>query len=286
MTAHVLLIDAQNDFCDLPEGWLPPDPLAAQAALMRPQLPVSGSHADMLRVADAVQRGLRGISELTVTLDSHHAVGIERTSFWQQGDGSAVAPFTLVTAASVRAGQLVPRNPQALDRVLAYLDALEAAGRQLVIWTVHCVQGTWGHNLHAAVAQAAAAWENARQRPCTKLLKGHNPWTEHYSPFRAEVPCPDDPSTQLQTAQIARILASERIYVAGEAASHCVRAAVEDLLPLLPAGQRERLALVQDGMSAVPGFEADAQAFLAQMAAQGVRLISAEQMAQELARNA
>lgn len=43
--------------------------------------------------------------------------------------GKAVPPYTPISAAEVRAGKYSPRNPAALPCVLAYLDALEAAGR-------------------------------------------------------------------------------------------------------------------------------------------------------------
>lgn len=284
-TTHVLVIDGQNDFCDLPQDWLPRDPLAPDS-LLQPQLAVPGAHADLLRVAQALSQGQRGLHRLSFTLDSHHAVGIERTSFWCQADGSPVAPFTEVLADTVRQGRLRPRNPAATGRVLAYLEALQAGGRTLWVWPVHCVQGTWGHNLHAALAQAGRRWEEHWQRPADKWLKGTNPWTEHYSPFRAEVPSADDPATQLQAGLIDGLLESEQVYVMGQASSHCVQAGVQDIAARVRPGGFGRIALVHDGMSPVPGFEAPAQAFLAGMQAQGMRLISAADMAQELAANA
>ena len=36
----LLIIDPQNDFCDLPEGFRPPDPLAGDGARLAPALPV------------------------------------------------------------------------------------------------------------------------------------------------------------------------------------------------------------------------------------------------------
>ena len=44
---HLLVIDPQNDFCDLPATWLPPD--------AAPALAVPGAHADMLRVAQLIR---------------------------------------------------------------------------------------------------------------------------------------------------------------------------------------------------------------------------------------
>lgn len=52
------------------------------------------------------------------------------------------------------------------------------------------------------------------------------------------------------------------LLIAGEALSHCVRATVLDLFSVFTIGQCVRTILLQDCMSSVPGFEAQAQSFL------------------------
>ncbi len=132
---QLLVIDPQNDFCDLPAAWQPVDALTGQRTA--PALPVPGAHADMQRLGEFITKGVRGLSDISITLDSHHFLGIERPGFWMQGDGSDVQPFTEITALDVRQGKFLPRHPQATQRVLAYLDALEANGRyKLMIWTI------------------------------------------------------------------------------------------------------------------------------------------------------
>ncbi|MCC5610533.1 hypothetical protein LC612_28230, partial [Nostoc sp. CHAB 5834] len=144
---HLLIIDPQNDFCDLPAEYLVKNPQTSEH--VAPALAVPGAHADMQRLSELIHQGLRGFSDISVTLDSHHHIGIERPTFWIKGDGTDVAPFTEVTSKSVRDGEYLPRNPKALPRVLAYLDTLEAGGRyKLMVWPVHCEIGTWGHNVH------------------------------------------------------------------------------------------------------------------------------------------
>ncbi|GDX59080.1 hypothetical protein LBMAG30_32430 [Comamonadaceae bacterium] len=254
---ELLIIDPQNDFLDI-EG----------AAL-----PVPGASADMARLADWLQQHRAAVQAVTVTLDSHASVGIERTSFWLQADGSAAAPFSLVTAAAVRAGQWRPRDAGLSAAVLAYLDALEAPGqRQLVVWPVHCVLGTWGHNIHAGLASSIANWEMHSGQLCEKVLKGQNPMTEQYSAFRAEVPRADDPRTGLNLRLMARLASgSGPLLVAGEALSHCVAASVQDMLAHLPPARLRQTLLLTDCMSPVAGFEAAGQAFLAQAQAAGIR---------------
>ena len=57
---QLLIIDPQNDFCDLPADWGMADPLSGQG--VRPTLPVTGAHADMQRLAALIRAGLDGLS--------------------------------------------------------------------------------------------------------------------------------------------------------------------------------------------------------------------------------
>ena len=261
---ELLIIDPQNDFLDI-EG----------AAL-----PVPGANADMDRLADWLRQHRAAVRAVTVTLDSHPSVGIERTSFWLRADGRAAEPFSVVTAAAVRAGQWRPRDAGRTAEVLAYLDALEAPGqRQLVVWPVHCVLGTWGHNIHSGLARSLAEWEMHSGQLCDKVLKGQNPMTEQYSAFRAEVPRADDPRTALNQPLMTRLAAgAELLLVAGEALSHCVAASVQDMLAQLPAARLRQTVLLTDCMSPVAGFEAAGQAFLAQARAAGVRTAKLDEL--------
>lgn len=260
----LLVIDPQNDFCDLP-----PAPGAT------PSLPVAGADADLQRLAAFVRRHQGRLDQIVVTLDSHQRIDIAHPGFWQRGpggkDGGQVLPFTPILAAQVRAGEFLPRDPAALPRTLAYLDALEAAGRYtLMVWPVHCQIGSWGHGIHAGLREALNDWEETRVRALRHVFKGMNPWTEHYSALLAEVPDPADPLTQLNTQLLGWLDEADRIVVAGEASSHCVKSTVEHLVQHLPRPQR--LTLLTDCMSPVHGFQPQQDAFFAAMRAAGVTL--------------
>lgn len=273
-TTHLLIIDPQNDFCDLPESRWP--------AGSAPALPVEGANADMQRLAALIGAAGGGIDEITVTLDSHHRLDIAHPTFWQRGDDATVTPFTEITAKQVREGLLKPRDAASLPRALAYLDALEARGRYtLMVWPVHCEMGTWGHEVHADVAAACRAWEVQRGRAVQSVRKGENPWTEHYSAVLAEVPDADDPHTQLNHTLIARLDRAERILIAGEASSHCVRATTEHIVANLP-GRPQRIALITDCMSPVAGFAAQHEAFFAEMRGLGVALVTSAELRAQL----
>lgn len=278
---HLLLVDPQNDFCDLPETYLPPDPLTGQR--IRPSLPVAGAHADMQRLARFIDTTASALTSITVTLDTHHRLDIAHPTFWATGDGQPVEPFTPITAAQLRAGAYLPRHADDVPRTMAYLNELEARGRYtLMVWPVHCEIGTWGHNVHADVRAAYSRWEDDGQFIVRKVPKGTNPWTEHYSALMAEVPDADDPRSQLNRSLVDSLDRAELIVIAGEAGSHCVKATVEHLAEHLPGGNLSRIVLLTDCMSPVAGFEDAQTAFLQRMRDLGVQERTSVDMARAL----
>jgi nicotinamidase-related amidase len=273
MSRHLLIIDPQNDFCDLP---------ATHTIHTTPALPVPGANADMQRLAQLIERAANQIDGISITLDSHHVLDIAHPGFWQQADASPVAPFTAITAAMVRAGQYQPRQAAALPRVLSYLDRLEASARYaLMVWPQHCVIGSWGHNVHADVQAACQSWQMQRLTNVNYVTKGENPWTEHYSAIQAEVPEADQPETQLNRALLELLAQQEQIIIAGEAGSHCVKATTEHILQHIGAQHIGKLVLLTDCISPVAGFEAQYQAFLQTCANAGVRLTSSSALLAE-----
>ena len=265
LTTQLLLIDPQNDFCDLPVSACPPG--------VGPSLPVLGAHADMQRVAAWIQRQGAQLDHITITLDAHQYFDIAHPAFWMQRDGSAVAAFTSITAEQVREGLYQPRCADHLNRALAYLDALEARGRYtLMVWPVHCEIGSWGQGVHGDVLQACRGWQAQRQHAVMHVFKGMNPWTEHYSALEAEVPDVAAPETCLNRPLLETLLQAQRLVIAGEASSHCVRATVEHLLEQAPATFAQHMVLLTDAMSPVSGFSAEHAQFLQRMQAAGASL--------------
>lgn len=283
---HLVIIDPQNDFCDLPEFCRPFVP-GSETVRLASALPVPGAHADMLRVAALIRDGGSGLTEISVTLDSHQHVDIAHPTFWQLGDGGAVSPFTTIRADDLRRKRFLPRRPEALPRALAYLEALEAAGRyEHMVWPIHCEIGTWGNNVHEDVRRAYNAWEEARAGQVAKVVKGTNPWTEHYSAIKAEVPIDSDEDTQLNAPFIEQLRQADRILICGEAGSHCVKATTEHIVENFAAADLGKLVLLSDCMSPVAGFEAQHADFIKRMRQLGVEVARAEDVLPELRRNA
>lgn len=268
----LLIIDPQNDFCDVPGA----------------ALPVPGATADLLRLADFIPRIEHILDSITITLDTHPTVAIERPGFWQTDTGAQVPAFTQIRAADVQEGRFVPRTATLTPQVLAYLNALEQGGKYtLMVWPPHCVLGTWGHAMPEELAKSVARWEVRTQTAANKVLKGLNPMTEQYSAVRAEVPVPDDARTGWNADLVKSVSPGSYgfLLIAGEALSHCVRATVLDLLSVFTVEQSVRTVLLHDCMSSVPGFEEQAQAFLQDARNLGVKTLTTTQAASVLTGN-
>lgn len=259
----LLIIDPQNDFCDIPGA----------------ALPVAGASADMQRLASFMDK--QALDGITVTLDSHPSVAVERTTFWMTPEGNAPAPFTFVTEQDVASGKLAPRNSEFVPQVIHMLQQLARAGRPgLVIWPVHCVTGTWGHNIYSALEDQLVEWEFAQQRAVRRVLKGEYPLTEHFGVFEADAPNETVPSTQFNNALAVELTQGvDTLFIAGEAGSHCVASSVDQLIAYLNRSQapRPRIVLLSDCMSPVTGFEADQQAFMARSSAWGAEVMTSAQ---------
>lgn len=270
MRTKLLIIDPQNDFCDI-EG----------AAL-----PVAGADQDLRRLARFIGSHNDRIGDVTVTLDSHASVAVERTTFWLTREGRSVDPFTFITAESVSNGDYRPRDASLTSHVIGMLEQLAAAGKGgMVVWPVHCVTGTWGHNIHGDLARSLADWEMGHQRAVAKVLKGEYPLTEHFGVFEADAPVASVPGTQFNHA-LASSLASDAdlVVIAGQASSHCVAASYDQFmrfLALSPAFTPE-VVLLKDCMSPVPGFEQLAEELFERARAAGTLVLSVDELSNRI----
>ncbi len=262
----LLIIDPQNDFCDIPNA----------------ALPVVGAQADLQRLAVWVELHAANLDGITVTLDSHASVAVERTTFWQTDRAEAVSPFTFITGADLKSGKYVPRDVGKTAAVAAMLEQLAASGRPgLVVWPVHCVTGTWGHNIYSALATQLQAWEFSRQRAVIKALKGEYPLTEHFGVFEADAPVQGVASTQFNT-RLAQDLTYgvEVLFFSGQASSHCVASSFDQLASYLKKKQNgagPKLVILSDCMSPVSGFEQAAKDFFERAKAFGADIMTTQE---------
>jgi nicotinamidase-related amidase len=290
---HFLLVDLQKDFC-LPEGTLYVGGRSGRGAI-----------EDSDRIARFLYRNLAVVTEVTATLDTHFPFQIFFPAFWVDGEGRPLAAHREITAAEVREGAVRPDpelaawlgpgaggDPEWLTRQAeAYCAALERGGRyRLYLWPPHCLLGSDGHALAGVIEEARLFHAFARRARSTVEVKGGEPLTESYSVLSPEVLLAHDGSAlgRRNERLIETLLAADALIVAGQAASHCVKSTVEDLLAEITARDPAlagKVYLLEDGMSAVavpdpaqPGeflfdFTPDAQAALARFAAAGMHVV-------------
>lgn len=265
---HLLIIDPQNDFCDIPEFAIPRVP--GSGFPRAPALPVAGADADMQRLARLIYAASArdGIDRIHITLDSHSPVDIAHPSWWVSADGVPPGPYTRITAEDVATGVWRTRDPAVQGRSKAYIEELGAS----TVWPEHCLVGSWGHSVHADVMAALDGWSRHTQRTVNWVMKGLNPFTEHYSALKAEVPDPADPGTWLNQNLVQILSTADYVLIAGEALSHCVAGTVRDLADAVgPEGTR-KLVLLADCTSPVRGFEQQAKDFVEEMQGRGMRV--------------
>jgi len=253
---HLLIIDPQNDFCD-PNG----------------SLFVPGADEDMRRLTTMVNRLQSKLDDIHVTLDSHRIIDVSHPAWWKDSTGNQPSPFTIITAADMKDGKWSTALPSANKRTQVYLQELETRGRYAhCIWPPHCLIGDKGHNVFPELSSALHAWEKARFGMVDFVTKGSNFWTEHFSAVQAEVPDPEDPTTQINTSLISTLEKADIVLLAGEARSHCMANTVFDIAENFgDASYVKKLVLLTDCTSDVPGFENLGAEFMTKMLAKGMQ---------------
>jgi nicotinamidase-related amidase len=283
---HLLLIDVQKDFC-FPEGSLY---VAGRSG--------TGAVDDSRRIAEFIYGNTGAITDITTTLDTHLAYQIFFPSFWIDRDGAQLTPFRTITADQIAAGEVRPAPAMAkwlckgnytwlCKQVLFYCQQLEAAGKyQLYLWPPHCLLGSDGHALAGIIHEARLFHAFARTAQSHVEVKGGNPLTENYSVLRPEVLSRFDGAAlaQRNTQFVHTLLSADAVYIAGQAASHCVKSTIDDLLGEIAAQDpslAKKVYLLTDCMSAVvaPGadFTPQADAALQKFADAGMNLVTSKE---------
>jgi len=265
---HLLLVDVQRDFC-FPEGSLYVGGRSGRGAI-----------EDNRRIAEFIYQNLAVLTNITTTLDTHFAYQIFFASFWVDADGKPLQPYREITVDDIDRGNARPNPAVAswlcngnyawlLKQVRYYCSELEAAGKyRLYLWPPHCLLGSDGHALAGVVHEARLFHSFARGVQSWVEVKGGNPLTENYSVLRPEVLLRHDgqPLAQRNATFIRTLLTADAVIIAGQAASHCVKSSIDDLLTEIvaqDAALARKVYILGDCMSAVAipdgkgGFVAD-----------------------------
>ncbi len=254
-----LIIDAQFDFCH-PDG----------------ALYVPGAEQDVVRIANLIEQHIDRIDHIIVTLDTHHLLDIAHPLFWEDAQGNHPAPFTQITSNEIESGHWLPRF--SAEKARKYVRDLEADGQfDHFIWPEHCLVGSRGAALHDRIVEAVKAWSHQRDLDYLAVPKGLYPLSEHFGVFRAQVPDPDIPETQLNKSLIDNLKSFDAIYLMGEAKSHCVANSLKQLLDFAPE-LVTKLVVITDCMSDVTGLGHLAIPIYEDAKAKEVRFVKSEEI--------
>lgn len=230
----LLIIDMQYDFCS-PRG----------------SLYVKGSDKDVSRLARFISFNEPEIDQIIFTQDTHNVIDISHPVFWEDKYGNFPKPFTEISLKKVLGGIWQPRFQK--GKAVEYIRKLELQGEYPhTIWPEHCIIGSQGAAIVDEVLEPAKAWAR-KGKYYEVVIKGTNPLTEHFGALKSNVPIAGCSETQLNTDLVNKLMHASKVYIAGEAKSHCVANTVKQLLPL--GGIAKKLFILEDCMSDVEGFE-------------------------------
>jgi nicotinamidase-related amidase len=229
-----------------------------QVAFCHPEasLFVPGAVEDITRAVEWLYRNLGHLTRLFFTLDTHSVFQIFHPAAWVDVEGRHPDPFTVVTAGDVRRGRWISRleSPAAC---LEYCEKLEATGRYvLTIWPYHALLGGMSHSLVPALMEASLFHSVARRVEAVFEIKGRLAMTENYSVFAPEVrELGGRPLAGFNARLFEELMSYDRVYVFGQAKSHCVMESLRDIQRECRARGSEDLLekvyVLEDAMSPV-----------------------------------
>ena len=288
---HLFGIDPQVDFCD-PTG----------------ALYVPGAEDDMQRMADLVLRLKDKLHDIHITLDSHRKVDISHPIWFVDIDnGDHPEPLTMMsltgnplkglcklmdgTKVDLPGDTISGFNPiKGTTRIyttrvrgyrydtMKYLAALLAGKRYPhTIWPPHCLTGHKGHNVQPVLWDACAEWED-RFAQVAYYTKSSNPWTEHFSAIKAEVPRADDPTTDVNMTLINPLIEADVVLTGGEAENFCLANSLYDLVANFPdPAHARKIKILSDctsPISGTPGLDKMTDDFRAFCAKHGIERVT------------
>jgi nicotinamidase-related amidase len=216
---------------------------------------VPGAVDDTRRAVEWIYRNLGQITGLHFSMDTHRIFQIFHPAWWTDREGHNPAPLTPITYEEVRRGDWTPiSHPK---ECLEYTKKLESTGKYvLTVWPFHTLLGGVSHALVPAIMEAAIFHSVARSRQTHFETKGTHAMTENYSVLSPEV---TDLGGQVvggfNGPFFKMLMEYDRIYVFGQAKSHCVLSTLNDIRDRIQATDptlAEKIWILEDAMSPVP----------------------------------
>lgn len=216
---------------------------------------VPGAVEDTQRTLGWIYENLDRLSGLHFSLDTHRVFQVFHPAWWSDVEGKHPAPFTPITRDDVRSGRYKPlSHPR---ECLEYVEKLEATGKYvLTIWPYHTLLGGVSHALVPALMEAAMFHALTRFSQTHFETKGTHAMTENYSVLAPEVRELGGQAIGAFNAAFYRMLMDyDRVYVFGQAKSHCVLSTLRDIRDQIQATDpklADKVWILEDAMSPVP----------------------------------
>ncbi len=237
----LLIMDPQNDFCN-----------PGNDSEKKGTMYVPGAEKDMSRLSYFILANIKNLKHIVVTLDSHYYNDISHPNFWINKESKHPEPFSQISYEDVKNEYWMPMF--APERVKEYLKKLEEQGEYPhTIWPEHCLIGSEGAAIYKTIFEAITQWSK-QGKFFQPVMKGQYPFSEHFGAFAAQVRFEDVADTEINTDLIDELGRFDKIFVGGQAKSHCVANTLKQMNNYAP-GLVSKLIILEDTMSNVPGFE-------------------------------
>lgn len=216
---------------------------------------VPGAVEDTQRAIGWIYRNLDKLTGLHFSMDTHRVFQIFHPAWWVDANGNHPSPFTPIFLEEVRAGKWTPiAHPK---ECLEYVKKLESTGKYvLTIWPYHTLLGGVTHALVPALMEASIFHAMARRHQTHFETKGTHAMTENYSVMSPEVTeLGGQVVGEFNTPFFKMLMKYDRIYVFGQAKSHCVLSTLNDLRDRIAKTDpklADKVWILEDAMSPVP----------------------------------
>lgn len=276
----LLLIDEQNDFIS-PCG----------------ELSVPGAVEDTERLCRFIYKFMYQIYRIHCTMDWHSTNHIFFPSAWVYGKdcigadgnqhkaGEPVVPNTVITMEGIKAGDfetVLPNKNKALTYVKNVDKSKQNSGNntpdELRIWNYHTQANTWGASLEGELNKIVTYHTIVRGCNPMYYYKGQDQYSEQYGAIEAEY-SPEN-KVRLDILNILEDPQLVRLYFAGQAKSHCALRTLWQIVKYY-ANRPEilnKIWVLEDCMSCIPGFEAATEEKMEEMRQMGVHFIKSTEV--------
>ncbi len=216
---------------------------------------VPGAVEDTQRALAWLYGNLDKITGLHFSMDTHRVFQIFHPAWWTDLEGKHPAPFSVVRTEDVRKGLW---KPVACPREsMEYVRRLEETGKYvLTIWPYHTLLGGVSHALVPALMEAAIFHSLCRMTQTHFETKGTHAMTENYSVLSPEVRELGGHVVGAFNAPFFKLLMDyDRVYVFGQAKSHCVLSTLKDIraeLERTDPALIDKIYVLEDATSSVP----------------------------------